>query len=99
MVAFPPACFYGVGGGGIVTAAAALSPLGRSRLSPTAGEAMKDEELGDEEIVRRVRAGEAALYELLMRRYNQRIYRVARSIVRDEEAEDVMQQAYVNAYT
>jgi RNA polymerase sigma-70 factor (ECF subfamily) len=35
-----------------------------------------------------------------MRRYNQRLYRVARSIVKDDaEAEDVMQQAYVNAYT
>jgi RNA polymerase sigma-70 factor (ECF subfamily) len=35
-----------------------------------------------------------------MRRYNERVYRVARSIVRDEqEAEDVMQQAYVNAFT
>ena len=34
-----------------------------------------------------------------MRRYNQRLYRAARSIVRDEdEAEDVMQQAYVNAF-
>jgi RNA polymerase sigma-70 factor (ECF subfamily) len=35
-----------------------------------------------------------------MRRHNQRLYRVARSILRDAgEAEDVMQQAYVNAYT
>jgi RNA polymerase sigma-70 factor, ECF subfamily len=58
------------------------------------------EPLSDEEVVRRVRAGEGALFEVLMRRYNQRIYRAARSIVRDEaEAEDVMQQAYVNAYT
>src|SRR3954469_10388659 len=56
--------------------------------------------LTDEEVVDRVLAGEGALYELLMRRYNQRLYRVARSIVRDDgEAEDVMQQAYVNAYT
>jgi RNA polymerase sigma-70 factor, ECF subfamily len=56
--------------------------------------------LSDEEVVRRVCAGEHALFEILMRRYNQRIYRVARSIVKDEaEAEDVMQQAYVNAYT
>jgi RNA polymerase sigma-70 factor (ECF subfamily) len=55
--------------------------------------------LSDEEVVRRVRGGEPALFELLMRRYNQRIYRTARAIVRDEaEAEDVMQQAYVNAY-
>src|SRR3954462_9446188 len=58
------------------------------------------QELADEDVVRRVQAGEGALYELLMRRYNQRLYRVARSIVRDDgEAEDVMQQAYVNAYT
>ncbi|HET8647976.1 MAG TPA: RNA polymerase sigma factor [Vicinamibacteria bacterium] len=56
--------------------------------------------LTDEEVVRRVRAGESALFEVLMRRHNQRIYRAARAIVRDEaEAEDVMQQAYVNAYT
>jgi RNA polymerase sigma-70 factor (ECF subfamily) len=53
----------------------------------------------DEEIVARVRAGETPLFELLMRRYNQRVYRTARAIVRDEgEAEDVMQQAYVSAF-
>ena len=53
----------------------------------------------DEEIVARVRAGETALFELLIRRYNPRLYRVARSILRDEpEAEDVMQQAYLNAF-
>src|SRR5262249_48571804 len=39
------------------------------------------------------------LYEVLMRRYNQRLFRVARSILRDgAEAEDVMQDAYVRAY-
>ena len=54
----------------------------------------------DEEIVDRIRAGEAALYEILMRRHNQRLYRVAVSILRnDAEAEDVMQEAYVRAYT
>ncbi len=53
----------------------------------------------DEEIVRRVLAGETQLYEILMRRYNQRLFRVARSILRDDsEAEDVMQDAYVRAY-
>jgi RNA polymerase sigma-70 factor, ECF subfamily len=56
--------------------------------------------LSDAEIVRRVRGGETALFELIMRRYNQRIFRTVRSILRDDaEAEDVMQQAYVNAYT
>jgi len=55
--------------------------------------------LGDEEIVARVLEGQTALYEVLMRRYNERIYRAARAIIKDEdEAEDVMQQAYVNAY-
>lgn len=55
--------------------------------------------IADEEVVERVRAGETSLYEILMRRYNQRLYRVARSILRDPaEAEDVMQEAYVRAY-
>jgi RNA polymerase sigma-70 factor (ECF subfamily) len=53
----------------------------------------------DEDVVQRVLAGETALYEILMRRYNQRLYRVARSILRnDTDAEDVMQEAYVRAY-
>src|SRR5262245_2308563 len=56
--------------------------------------------LSDEEVVARVLAGETALFEILMRRHNERIYRAARAILRDDtEAEDVMQQAYVNAYT
>jgi RNA polymerase sigma-70 factor (ECF subfamily) len=56
--------------------------------------------LSDEQVVTRVLAGETALFEVVMRRYNERLYRAARSILRDEnEAEDVMQQAYVNAYT
>lgn len=53
----------------------------------------------DDEVVQRVRGGETALYEILMRRYNLRVYRVARTILRnDAEAEDVMQETYVRAY-
>ena len=53
----------------------------------------------DEEVVERVLAGETALYEIIMRRYNQRLYRVVRAILRDEtETEDVLQDAYVRAY-
>jgi RNA polymerase sigma-70 factor, ECF subfamily len=56
--------------------------------------------LTDEEVIYRVCAGETALYEIIMRRYNQRLYRVARAILHnDDEAEDVMQDAYVRAYT
>lgn len=55
--------------------------------------------LSDEQVVALVLEGQTALFEVLMRRHNERIYRAARAIVRDErEAEDVMQQAYVNAY-
>jgi hypothetical protein len=55
--------------------------------------------LSDEELVARIRGDEAQLFELLMRRHNAQIYRAARAIVRDElEAEDVMQEAYVNAF-
>ena len=62
-------------------------------------EKAKSEACSDEEIVERVRGGDTALYEIIMRRYNQRLYRVARAILRDDaEAEDVMQDAYVRAY-
>lgn len=54
----------------------------------------------DETLIRQVLAGNTSVFELLMRRYNERVYRSVRSIVRDEaDAEDVMQQAYVNAFT
>src|SRR5262245_46503820 len=56
--------------------------------------------LSDEQVVARVLAGQTALFEVLMRRHNERLYRTARAILRDDnEAEDVMQQAYVNAYS
>ncbi len=55
--------------------------------------------LTDEEIVHRVSAGDVQMFEVLMRRYNQRLYRAARAILQDDaEAEDAVQQAYLNAY-
>ena len=62
--------------------------------------ANRSAEQPDEDVIRQVLDGNTAMFELLMRRYNERVYRAARAIVRDEqEAEDVMQQAYVNAFT
>jgi RNA polymerase sigma-70 factor, ECF subfamily len=56
--------------------------------------------LSDADVVKRVRAGEHAMFEILMRRHNQQLYRAARAILKDEhEVEDVMQQAYINAFT
>jgi RNA polymerase sigma-70 factor, ECF subfamily len=57
------------------------------------------DQLTDEDVVRRVVAGDAAQFEILMRRHNQRIYRTVRAVLRSEDGvEDVMQQAYLNAY-
>jgi RNA polymerase sigma-70 factor (ECF subfamily) len=54
----------------------------------------------DEELVRRIYEGETALFEIIMRRYNRRLFRISRSILKnDEEAEDVVQDAYVRAYS
>lgn len=55
--------------------------------------------LSDEQIIERILAGDTASFELLMRRHNQTLFRIARSITgNDSEAEDVVQEAYVNAY-
>jgi len=53
----------------------------------------------DEALIARIKAGEVQLFESLMRRHNRRVYRVARSFTKsDAEAEDVMQEAYINAF-
>lgn len=53
----------------------------------------------DVEIIQKVLEGDSASFELIMRRYNQRLYRVVRSIVGVEsDVEDVMQEAYFRAY-
>jgi len=55
--------------------------------------------LSDEEVVGRVLAGDTSLFEILMRRYNQRLFRVSRGILADDaEAEDVVQEAWLRAF-
>lgn len=55
--------------------------------------------LTDNDIVIRILSGDIDLYQLLVRRYNRRLYHVAWSILQNaQEAEDVMQEAYVRAY-
>ncbi|HYD86723.1 MAG TPA: RNA polymerase sigma factor [Vitreimonas sp.] len=52
------------------------------------------------ELVRRARDGERDAFRAIMRRGNQRLFRTARALMRDEaEAEDVVQEAYVRAFT
>jgi RNA polymerase sigma-70 factor (ECF subfamily) len=53
----------------------------------------------DEAVLARVRDGQIEEFAVIMRRYNQRLFRVARAIIRDaDEAEDVVQHSYLSAY-
>ncbi|HTV34044.1 MAG TPA: RNA polymerase sigma factor [Methylocella sp.] len=54
----------------------------------------------DAELVRRAHARDDTAFRTIMERYNRRLYRIARSILwNDSEAEDAVQEAYVNAFT
>lgn len=55
--------------------------------------------LDELEIIRRILAGEKELFEILLRRYNQTLYRVVRGYLHDgNEVEDAMQNAYLKAF-
>ena len=55
--------------------------------------------INDDEIITRILHGEKDLYSIIVRRYNQRLYRVGMSMINDDaEVEDAMQVAYINAY-
>src|SRR5438445_1163725 len=67
--------------------------------TPVISQQTVKEALSDEEVIRLFFFKQKTAYEIIMRRYNQRLYRAVRSILRDEdEVEDVMQDAYVRAY-
>jgi len=62
--------------------------------------ALDYEGLDEAGLARLAKAGDPAAFEKIMQRYNQRLFRMARSIVRDDtEAEDVLQEAYVRAFS
>lgn len=55
--------------------------------------------LDEASLVARVREGDPRAFEALMRRHNRRLYRAARSLLRDAaDAEDAVQEAYLAAY-
>ena len=61
--------------------------------------ASADTALSDETLVQSVRLGEVSRFSVLVQRHNRSLFRVARSIVRDDhEAEDVVQQTHVAAF-
>jgi len=58
-----------------------------------------DHQIKDADVIKRILSGEKELYEILVRRNNQRLYRVIRSYIKEEtEIEDVMQNSYIKAY-
>lgn len=65
----------------------------------SANDSKVPEDLSDEEIVRVVLGGDVDIFEVLIRRYDQRVYRAARAVLaNDAEAEDVTQEAWVRAF-
>lgn len=59
-----------------------------------------NQKLKESEIIKRILSGEKELYEILVRRNNQKLYRVIRSYLKDDtEIEDTMQNSYLKAYT
>ena len=60
----------------------------------------KNNKIKEATIIKRILGGEKELYEILVRRNNQILYRIIRSYIKDEaEVEDIMQDSYVKAFT
>lgn len=73
-----------------------MSKLAMPATTPGMAEAFS----GDLLLVQRALAREAGAFRIIIKTYNQRLYRIARGILRnDAEAEDVVQEAYVRAFT
>ena len=55
---------------------------------------------GEAELVARARQGDGLAFRAIMERHNQRLYRVARALLRNEtDAEDAVQEAYPRAFS
>jgi RNA polymerase sigma-70 factor (ECF subfamily) len=63
-------------------------------------QARSQAEIEEADLVARARRKDASAVALIIRQQNQRLYRIARSILRDDfEAEDALQEAYIRAFT
>jgi len=73
-----------------------MNPAEPTLLPDTAAASDADDDVS---MARRIAAGDRRCFERLMRRHNRRLYRLARSTLRDDaEAEDALQEAYLSAY-
>jgi RNA polymerase sigma-70 factor, ECF subfamily len=65
-------------------------------IQPIAGE---NEQHPDVALVERVRGGDVSAYDTLVRKYDRQVFRIAQHITQNrEDAEDVMQDAFLKAY-
>lgn len=56
--------------------------------------------LSDEELINKIKSGETLLFEVVIRRYNQLLYKIARSYgFNHEDSEDIIQDTHVSAYS
>lgn len=68
----------------------------RREVAAVSGDTLDTDDLG---VVQRVLGGDVQAFAILVRRYNQRLFRLARGIVGDDqEAMDVLQESYVRAF-
>ena len=73
----------------------------KAKSAVNSNDLLKDniEAIEDNDVIKRILEGEKNLYALIVRKYNQRLYRVGISILNNEaEVEDVMQASYIKAY-
>jgi len=60
---------------------------------------VQSNQLTETEIIQRIKRGEKALYEIIVRRFNPHLYRVARSYgYNHQDAQDLMQETFIDAY-
>ncbi len=63
-------------------------------------EVLAAESSKDEELIQRIKSGEKELFRFIMKKYNQKLYRIARSYGMDDDiCDDMLQQTYINAYS
>ena len=71
----------------------------KSVVEPSRTPSSPAEPLDDSTLAERVAKGDQAAFERLMRKYNSKLFRIARAILKDDsDAEDVLQDAYLDAY-
>jgi RNA polymerase sigma-70 factor, ECF subfamily len=63
------------------------------------GDAVTTERESDQKLVERARAGDRGAFDLLVMKYQRRLIRLLKRMVRDPvEAEDVVQETFIKAY-